>query len=341
MGLQKPSGSVLSVSTRALLGACESLGVPQTRLLEGAGLDAACVADPDARLPLSSVAAVWREAYRLTEDPYLALHAAEAVPFGAYKVFDYVALGSSTVGHGLTQIGRYFRLINDRVHFDVDTTTDPIAFALTFDGDTHPPATYVDYTFAAVVTRTRKRWGYTWPLVRVELACPRPPSLDEHRRVFGCDVAFGAARNRLLISHEAWNTCVRGLDAPLFDLVRDRAEQELARLPEAASFAETVASLIERAIGREDVDLDRMATSLGTTPRTLQRRLADEGTSFVEVLDRARHAAALRFLAEADVSLGEISFLLGFSQTSAFNRAFKRWCNTTPLDYRRSLARAA
>lgn len=111
----------------------------------------------------------------------------------------------------------------------------------------------------------------------------------------------------------------------------------VADLPRAASFAEIVEATLRRAIG-DELDLAQTATRLGTTTRTLQRRLADEGTSFALVRDRARHAAALRLLCQPDVSLGEVSFLLGFSQPSAFNRAFRRWQGTTPLRFRSGVA---
>jgi AraC-like DNA-binding protein len=332
-----PGGTVLSVSTRALLSACERLGVPTDALLFAAGLDPTLVADPEARLPFEKVAIVWREAYRRSGDPYLALHAAEALPFGAYKVFDYVALGSSTVGHGLEQVARYFKLIHDRVRFTIETQATEVALVLQLDDGSSPPSSYVEYTFAAIVLRTRARWGYGWPLVRVELASAPPPSRSEHRRVFGCDVAFRTRGNRLVIARDTWETGVCALEPPLFEVVRDRAEHAMRRLPRAASFAETVEATLRSAIG-DELELAQAATRLGTTPRTLQRRLADEGTSFALVRDRARHAAALRLLAQPDVSLGEVSFLLGFSQPSAFNRAFRRWQGTTPLRFRSSVA---
>jgi AraC-like DNA-binding protein len=332
-----PHGTVLSVSTRALLAACERLGVPTDALLFAAGLDPTRVADPDARLPFEKVAVVWREAYRRSGDPYLALHAAEALPFGAYKVFDYVALGSSTVGHGLEQVARYFKLIHDRVRFTIEKRETDVSVVLQLDDGSSPPSSYVEYTFAAIVLRTRARWGYGWPLVRVELASAPPPSKSEHRRVFGCDFAFRTRGNRLVIARDTWETAVCTLEPPLFEVVRDRAEHAMRRLPRAASFAEIVEATLRRAIG-DELDLAQTATRLGTTTRTLQRRLADEGTSFALVRDRARHAAALRLLCQPDVSLGEVSFLLGFSQPSAFNRAFRRWQGTTPLRFRSGVA---
>ncbi|HEY8209112.1 MAG TPA: AraC family transcriptional regulator [Myxococcaceae bacterium] len=330
-------GTVLSVSTRALLLACERLNIPTGGLLEKVGLDAASVADPDARLSASRVSALWTEIYRITSDPDLALHAAESVPFGAYKVFDYVALGSSTVGDGLTQIARYFPLVNDRARFEFDAAEDPISFELFFNGIENPPRPYVEYTFAATVARSRKRWEYDWPLAGVDFAYPPPPSTAEHARIFGCKVRFSAPTNRLLVARETWDAPVRGLEAPLAAVMRELAMDRLKQLPRPETFAGEAMVTIEAALAKGECDIQRVARRLGVTPRTLQRNLAGEGTSFADLVDRVRRAAAQHYLAQPDVSLGEISFVLGFSQPSAFNRAFKRWTRTTPQAYRVSL----
>jgi len=330
-------GTVLSVSTRALLQGCERLHIPTAGLLEQVGLDAGSVADPDARLSASRVNALWTEIYRITSDPDLALHVAESVPFGAYKVFDYVALGSSTVGDGLTQIARYFPLVNDRARFEFDPEEDPISFELFFNGLEHPPRPYVEYAFAAIAARSRKRWSFDWPLAGVDFAYPPPPSTAEHVRIFGCKVRFSAPTNRLLVSREAWDAPVRGLEPPLAAVVRELATDRLQQLPRPETFAGEAMVTIETALAKGECDVRRVSRRLGVTTRTLQRSLAGEGTSFAGLVDRVRRAAALNYLAQPDVSLGEISFVLGFSQPSAFNRAFKRWTRTTPQAYRASL----
>src|SRR5688572_4061308 len=103
---------VLTVSSRALLDACVRLGIDVEAMLAAAQLDRSTVYDADARIPGEKVVALWREAYERSGDPHLALHAAEALPFGAYKVIDFLAGSSTSVGEGLTRVARYFPLIN-------------------------------------------------------------------------------------------------------------------------------------------------------------------------------------------------------------------------------------
>ena len=106
--------TVLSVATRAVLDACVRLGLDAEELLGTAGLTRAEVLDPDNRLPAPRVDALWRAAHARANAPMLALHAAEALPFGAYKVIDFVAANSATVGDALRRVATYFALVDPR-----------------------------------------------------------------------------------------------------------------------------------------------------------------------------------------------------------------------------------
>jgi hypothetical protein len=106
-----PSGTVLSVSSRALLVVCERLGLDTEAMLRSVGISRQTLGDPGARLEASKVRALWARAYELSGDPVLSLHAAEACPLGAYKVIDFMASSAGTVGEAFCNGSRYFGLI--------------------------------------------------------------------------------------------------------------------------------------------------------------------------------------------------------------------------------------
>src|SRR5512142_2246100 len=123
-------GSVLSVSSRALLDACARLGLDTREILRAANVNPAAVQDPDARIPIEQVAALWKKAYELSGDPNLALHAVEVLPFGAYRVIDYLGSSAPTVGAALAKVSDYFPLINSVVRLPYTVSDRQVTFAV-------------------------------------------------------------------------------------------------------------------------------------------------------------------------------------------------------------------
>ena len=121
-------GSVLSVSSRALVDACGRLGLDTAQILAAAKLDAATLRDPDARIPIEQAEALWRKAYEISTDPNLALHAIEVLPFGAYRVIDFLASSAPTIGAALAKVSDYFPLINDLVRLPYVVRGDEVPF---------------------------------------------------------------------------------------------------------------------------------------------------------------------------------------------------------------------
>ncbi len=177
------ASSVLGVSTRALLDACDALGASGDAIAKAAGIDRAALADPDARLSRAATGAVWQAAYGATRDPALALHAAERAPDGAYPVLDYLGAASATLGEAIERLSRYFVLLGDiALRIEEGHEAHRLVLESTAPGPLPMPAQ--EYTLAALLLRTRKRCGVPWTPAWVELTGPGPFS-PEHARVFG------------------------------------------------------------------------------------------------------------------------------------------------------------
>jgi len=329
-------GSVLSVSSRALVDACGRLGLDTAQILASAKLDTSTLQDPDSRIPIEQAEALWRKAYQLSNDSNLALHAIEVLPFGAYRVIDFLASSAPTIGTALAKVSDYFPLINDLVRLPYVVCGDEVTLFL--EAPARPAVItrpYAEYTLAAVFLRTRLATNQRFPLRRAEFSHPRPADISEHERVFDCPVRFDTSRCQIVIARQVWETASIGADRALFTLLDAHARTLLEQLPASATIMSRVRKAIESALRGGDPGLEAIAKQLAMSPRTLQRRLRVEGVVFNDVLDEMRYRAAQAYLAQRDVAAAEVAYLLGFAEPSSFNRAFKRWSGKTPTEFRR------
>ena len=328
------TATVLPVATRALLDACGRLGLDPAAIAARAGLEGAGLDDPDARLPADVADGVWREASLASGDPALALRAAERTPFGAFRVLDFLGATGATVGEGLAHVAAYFPLVDPRGLFAVERGRGAVSLAFRSAlGPVPPPAQ--EYTLAILVSRVR-HVAVRPPAFEVRFAFPRPAALAEHVRVLGVEPTFGAAEAALVLDQATWDGPTRAADAGLFAALDVHARALAAR----SAAREDAAARVRAAIGEElpgrEPSLASVARRVRISARTLQRRLGGEGTSFAALLDEVRRERAEAFLAAPDVSIAEVSWLLGFAEQSAFARAFRRWTGAAPDAWRRA-----
>jgi AraC-like DNA-binding protein len=337
--MRRVGASVLSVSSRALVAACGRLGLDTDRLLAAAGVDRATINDADARIPVEQMRALWSYAYDLSRDPDLALHAIEVLPFGAYRVIDFLAGSAPTIGAAISKVSNYFPLINNAVRLPCEVGEKQVSVALeaTFRGSAISRP-YAEYALAAVFLRTRVATNHRYRLACIEFAYPRPHRISEHERIFECPVLFGAAANRLILARSVWDTPRKGSDPQLFSVLDAHAKLLVDQLPAASAVVGRVRDAINEELRGGSPRLESIASRLAMSPRTLQRRLADEGIVFNDLLDEMRLRAAKTYLSKRDVAGAEVAYLLGFAEQSSFNHAFKRWTGQTPTEYRRAAA---
>lgn len=336
--MAKPPPTIAVTSTLAMVLTAGGRGFETADLLARFGVPPELLRDPDARLPAATVLALWEALVERTGDPALQLVAPLSLPFGAYRVIDYLVVESATVGQGVRRFASFFRLIAEGVALEVTEDGDGNGLVLgRSDGGAVPPI-YVDYVFAALVTRVRVR-SPGLRVLRVELRRPEPADPGPYHEVFRAPVLFAARADRLLFSREEWDSPLGGGDEALAEVLEEHAKILAQRMPEAdAGFRVEV----ERAVAATvpgGPSVEAVARALHVSVRTLQRKLVAEGTSFREVAEAVLGRLALDYLADRQVSVAEVAFLLGFSDPSSFNRAFRRWTGDTPGRWRRRGAR--
>lgn len=334
------SAGVSAVAARALLAAAESLGLDGDELLAAAGLTRAELADSDARVDRMRSHDLWRAAFERSGDPRLALHAAEALPPAAYKVVDFIIANSPTVGDALQRLAVYFPIIDPAVVLEVVEEGDEVCYRMTAPGlPAALPASAVDYTLAAILLGTRRAVaGGVLPLVRVDVPYPAPADPSEHRRLFAAPVRFAAAHAQLVMTASTWRAPMAAPDHALLAVLEAHARSLLDEVDPRDDLVAQVRRRLSVELRGGEPTLPRVAAQLSVGERTLQRRLADRGVRFADLVDGERQTMAKLYLRDPDLAVAEIAFLLGFSEQSAFTRAFRRWTGTTPARWRKQPA---
>jgi len=299
-------------------------------------LDPLAAMDPDERIPVAALHALLEGGIAMTGDPDLGLRAALEIGQGDHGALEYAARSSATMGEAVEVIGRFMRLVNDALDFRLELSGDKAAIHL--DSSLVLPRAAADFQSGAFqVTERRNRPADFHPLYEVLFTHPQPERLELYERVFAPGVLrFSAPFNGFVFDRAYLQVPMPTADRKLHALMQRHAELLLAELPKAESVTEKVRALVAEQLSGGQPTVEHVAEALHLSPRTLGRKLEHEGTTFKELLDDLRRRMALRYVGGADLGLSEIAFVLGFSQTAAFHRAFKRWTGQTPLDYRRA-----
>lgn len=332
--MAKAPPTIAATSTLAMVRAAEARGYPTIDLLEAAGLTHELLEAPDSRLPGPTVLGLWNALRERTGDPALQLAAPTSIPFGAYRIIDYLVAASATVGEGVRRFAGFFGLIADAVRLAIEEDgAGPTLSLAMADGRAVPPV-YVDYVFAALVSRIRMRIRPGLRLRQLELRQAEPASIVAYHVTFQSPIHFGAAVDRLGFSREEWEAPTDTADAALARMLEEHAGILARRIPRAApGFVAEVEKAVASVVS-EGGSAAQVSRALHVSVRTLQRRLVATGTTFREVSDSVRQQLAEAYLADRKVSIAEVAFLLGFSEQSSFSRAFRGWTGESPGHWR-------
>lgn len=339
MSRQRASLTVTSLLLAPHVEVARKHGLPLDDLYVAHHVEPAHLDDPEARVPLALVYDIWREMGRRMGESHLGLRLAAEYDFRRFDVVGYVAASARTVGEGLAAIIRYQRLL---------FSFQPLS--LVVDGDearfvTQPPRVGLgasmpgeleDFTLGGTLAHLRRLSGKEVVPRSVRLRHPAPGDTRPYRRFFCAEPEFGTEVNELAFDASLLACPVLGADPILHRVVARHADELLARAPSGLRFVEEVRQQVLQSLRLGMPTAPDVAQGLSLSTRSLARRLADEGTSLSALIDEVRRELALVQLRQTDRKTIDIAFMLGFSEVSAFHRAFRRWTGTTPAEFRRS-----
>lgn len=319
-----------------VLWAATQRGADGAALCQRVGVDPAQLHDPDARVPITAVQQLWREAVQATHDPHLDLHLGEQLTLGSLGIMGYVMMHCPTLGAALEQLARYQDIVcaGVRLTQQREGATCRLRMEL-LSADIIYPAYVFNSELAAYLNAFRALTNQPIAPLEIHFAYPRPADTQEHERVFApARLLFNAAHTSLVFDAAVLDLPVFNANATLFPLFEQHAQAMLAQLRQP-SLADRVKQEIAQLLKGAAPALSAVADRLNLGVRTLQLHLRAANLTYQQLLDEVRRELAEWHLRAPHLSTTDIAFLLGYSEPSVFVRSFKRWTGQTPGAYRR------
>ncbi|MBX9962667.1 MAG: AraC family transcriptional regulator [Burkholderiales bacterium] len=315
----------------------EMHGLDAPAMLARHGIDRSLLHNPEARIPSRAWDALARAAAAVIPDPAFGLLAARCWHPSNLGALGFAWLTSSTLRTGLGRVVRYWRLLGEASSTRLEEAPVGLTLVLARQSTNEvSDAVTMDFAISLLVDMCRMNAGSSLRPLAVRLRRARPRDHDVYRRFFGCTVHFDAEEDSFTIARRDVDRLLPTSNRQLAATLDRILAEQLARRDQDNVVARCQAQLFEQ-LSSGEVSEDAMAEQLHMSRRTLQRKLADADLTYQKLVDDTRRDLALRHLENRSYSLTDITFLLGFSQQSAFTRAFKRWTGVSPAEYRARL----
>ena len=326
---------IVATAVRDPFAVIREFGGDPAEYCRAVGFDAAILSEETATLPLSSYVALSQQAAQRLDAPHFGRVVGGRFDIANIGRVGLAALGAPTLGAAFRLIEQAFASVQSESEFrmDVDDGLAKISYRI-LDENIWPRDQDAELTLGVFGSLLSRAAGATW----------RPRAITFEHGPNGADRAPGGTL-RATVRYEARENSL-SFDASLLDLAMPAARPSVFRPMMAAlvddarrrehqdSISARARRAILRDLGRAPVDQTRVAAVLGMSRRTLRRRLEDEGIGFAQVLSACREARAKRLLAETRLAVAEIADRLGYSEVSAFERAFSRLTGQTPVRFR-------
>jgi AraC-like DNA-binding protein len=254
---------------------------------------------------------------------------------GALDLVEYLMRTAPTVGEALAAVCAHAALLHPACTMEQEQQGDAVVLRVSIVADERWSADTVERVLRSLSQALRQSTGGRLTPREVRLQRAGSDHAQALQRALGCPVRLGAVQDALVFPCAALEWSQQSGDPTLHAVLRRQADDQLATVPGPRSVRDRVVREIRRGLANgQEVREGPLAQSLGVSPRTLRRRLREEGSSFARLLDDVRREVALGQLSGPRPPIAELASQLGFSGVPAFYRAFKRWTGRTPADFR-------
>ncbi len=333
MGSSEPTTSCQAII--ALIEVIGEHGIDTAQLEQKTGINCSQMDDPDARITLSQFLKLWQMGIDVTGDPALALHLRTKY---RKNQFHFVTLLSNTSANPLEAMQNflpYAKLVCESDHFEIKSEDDYIIITYSNTSPEHENIWITENHFSSGMHRSRSFMKTPTIPVAVRFRHPDPGYAQEYRETFKCPVFFAQDENQIVFKKKDLLRPFISPDPHLHAVLKKHADTAMKMFSKNESFQDQVRQFITKHLHNGSVDINFVSHAMNMDRSTLLRRLKKEGTTFKDLLSKIRKHLASAYLNQG-MTATQISYLLGFSEPSTFQRAFKRWFGKNPGEFRRN-----
>jgi AraC-like DNA-binding protein len=334
-----PSTYQVSISVLAQLARYLShLNIDIEKIFDSVGVDPRILDLPDRRIDVEKYIAIEDKAAEVTDDPYFGLHMGEFAEPGSWSIIGYMMMNSRTLGEAFELSGRYAKIIGNMISGKVQYRKNKITVILGLpeNAPVHSRHCY-ESTFSSTMRISRRLSGKSINPLEVGFNYPLPAAVTEYKRIFQCPVLFNQKYSYMVLDRGIVSIPVVSPNPGLLQQFETYAGTFLKEIEETGSLSGRIKKIILSNLSLKDHSIGIAAEELGMSIRSLQNYLKKEGMSFRDILQETRKQLAKKCLVE-NYTIEDISFILGFSESSVFQNAFKKWTGLTPGEYRKSIS---
>jgi AraC-like DNA-binding protein len=327
-------GSVSVYFVQSALERLSALGVDTTPLLLQAGISPLVLDAPHARVTPQGFSALWLGVAAALDDELFGQDS-RRMKVGSFAMLTYTVIGCDSLHSALTRMVRFFNLLLDDFKCGLEVDADTARLTISQNTHGHPPAIF-GFETLLMMQHGLACWlvGRRIPVLQASFSYPEPSRSAEYHRMYSNNLLFNQEVTSLTFDRQYLNLPVVQNRDHAKAFLRGAPGNIVLKYKNSSGIAAQIRRRLRTAARTEWPDFDTLAHSMHMAPSTLRRRLEDEGQTFQLIKDQLRRDIAINLLSHSSKSVADIASELGFAESSAFHRAFKKWTGVNPGEYR-------
>ncbi|MDH5721389.1 MAG: AraC family transcriptional regulator [Spirochaetia bacterium] len=317
----------------------KSYNIDENRLLKECGMSLTILSSPDNRFSLDQYDRLVKKAVELSGDTFFGLRLGREFDIGTGNIVTYMIRNCSNLRDATKKYIEYQKIVGETYDLSLSTQEENAIISIKA-----PKEDIIDnrHIFEAILTAIYKTGNEMiapeLKLKEAHFKSPKPPLTDEYNKIFNCTLKWKMPEYSIIFDKKFLDVPLKQPNKELLTMLENQARTALRKLKGKETFTEKVTKILSELNFSENLKIEYVAQKIPVSVRTLQLKLKEENTSFQQIVDEIRRQIAISHLKSNTASIKEISYLLGFSEPAAFQKAFKKWSGQAPGRFRKANA---